>query len=455
MEDREETVRRLVDIVGGHVSVEQAEKLLDEHNWDVARAAEAYLLTGTIHCDCGGGGGGMLDDSSMERMFRRDQSHAQNEAAGCTTAAAGAATGGDSVVGGSYDEASVPLVLDFGRRAGGPGADASGPLVVKAEPSHRVAVRVEGDCVCCEWDVASGLPVAGVALCALGAPEGRGVVARAAVDALSVAGFRGSTRFPRTPRGLYDVRLYGRGRPASPVCVSAAPVRVGPPAPALRVSVHDGNAVRVTLEAKEGAAPAGARDWIGLFDAGERDNTVLCARDARCACADAVDGTLELHLPRRAGRYDVRYFDAASREGVCCAVSEAFAFEPRDTVTALAYRAGAGTLRVRWACAASEPTRWAWVGLFAGAQGANERRIAWDWCSSGVCSARGDHGLVDLALPAALADPLRARGSRAAATWAAQNLALRLYSSSMPSVLVATCALPEMPPEPASAASNK
>ena len=439
------------------MSAAHARKLLDDHHGDVAQAAEAYLLTGTITHD-GGSCGGALDDSSVEQMFRRDQYNAKTEAEGCT---ADIDDDEDDEDEDDRDMAeacrsSVPLVLDFGRSKGGVGSDSS-PLVVKAEPSHRLAVHVEGDTVCCRWDVASGLPVEGVALCPHGAPEGRCVVARTAVDPRSAAGFRGTARFEHTARGLYDVRLYGRGRPTLPVCVSDGAVRVGPPAPALCATVHDGNVVRITLGGDGGggdgtAVPVDARDWIGAFDAAERDNTVLCARDARCSCAAAVDGTLELHLPRRAGRYELRYFDARSREGVCCGVSPVIVFEPRDTVAALAYSAATGTLRVRWACAASAPTRWAWVGLFAdSAQGARARRLAWDWCSSGVCSARGDHGLVDLALPAALAAPLRARSTPgAAAAWAAQDLALRLYSSSVPSVLVATCALPTVPPEPAS-----
>ena len=459
MGDREDAVRRLVDITGGHMSTACAQRLLDEHDGDVARAAEAYLLMGTISTN-GRSCGGSLDDSSVEQMFRRDQSNAKNEAAECTADIDDDDDGDDDPAG--ADESSAPLVLDFGRSRGGAGGGDSSPLIVKAEPSHRLAVRVEGDCVCCQWDVASGLPVEGVALCPLGAPEGRCVVARTAVDPRAAAGFHGTARFARTARGLYDVRLYGRGRPEAPVCVSDSPVRVGPPAPVLRATVHDGNAVRITLGPADnlgatgaGTAPlVGPRDWIGAFDANERDNTVLCARDARCSCAAAVDGTLELHLPRRAGRYDLRYFDARSAAGVCCGVSEAFVFEPRDTVGALAYGAATGTLRVRWACAASAPTRWAWVGLFAAsAQGARAHRVTWDWCSRGVCSARGDHGLVDLVLPAALADTLRARTSpAAAAAWAAQDLALRLYSSSVPSVLVATCALPSIPPEPASTA---
>ena len=157
-----------------------------------------------------------------------------------------------------------------------------------------------------------------------------------------------------------------------------------------------------------------------------------------------------MRLPRRAGRYQARYFDSHSPKGVCCGESNVVDFVPRDTMEALAYTAATGVLRVRWSCFTHEPSSWFWIGVYTADpedpnSKAHAKRLAWNWCCKGTCSKNGDSGMLDLQLPQQTANTARTRNARA---WQLQHLLLRFYASS--SELLFEKRLEDVPPEPSS-----
>jgi len=379
---------------------------------------------------------GGLYDSGIERDFRQDQLRAMQYGP-----SSGEVEGhGDGLV-----------TLTFNRSASDAG---TGPVVIPAVPTHVLSVevlRVPGengrlcDAISAEWKVESGLPVTDIILLPYNAPEGLHEISHKYAEGACC--LNGEVSFDQVPRGMYDVRVYNRSNLQKPLATNKEPICVGPVA-VLSTSIQDGNALRISVSTK---VPGGSqmaelqvkpRDWIGLFLADEKDNTVLYDRNAYKYCSELTDSSLELRLPFCSGRFQVRYIDNESPYGVCSGVSEVIDYVPLDKMEALSYDPTLGKLRVRWSCFSREPSSWFWIGLFSEAKNKEKAvRETWNWCSKGQVASNKGSGLLDLQLPKKLKETVCSSRS-----WSYQDLELRFFVSS--SELLFTCPLPSAPQEP-------
>jgi len=429
----------LIKAVDSPLTWEEARNILEKFGWDVDRAAQSMLMSSSVVFANGG-----IADSGIERDFRDDQNQAFSDSKGTDTTAF------------CTDEPEGPVVLDFGRSST---ETSNGPLVIRAVPTHVLECEVRQGTdesgttfysIFCKWHVESGLPVTDIILYPRDAPEGTNSVAHKYAEGESC--LNGSVSFDYVDRGIYDVRIYGKDSPYKPVCGTEKPLVLGLLAN-LSTKIHDGNAVCITVSAdvdgKKAELQVKPKDWIGLFKADEKDNTVLYERGAYKYCSEIVDGQVDMRLPRFEGEYQFRYFDSDSPSGVCCGVSDVIKYTPRDSMEPLAYSTSTGILRIQWSCFSREPSNWFWIGIYSDAKaGDGAKRETWNWCCKGQLSSTGEHGLLDLEVPKNLANIISSRTDRC---WELQDLELRFYASS--SEFLFKQPLPSMPPEPAAGSS--
>jgi len=426
--DEMEAIDKLINTADIRLDFNTARAILEKNGWDFDRAAQSLMMSSEIfNLD------GSLYDSRVEREFRQDQSDALKY--GPSESSIDTSSGG-------------PVVMTFGL------SDKSakmGPVIIQAVPTHTMnvdVVRLIGEdekvsnAIRCTWHVESGLVVTDIVLYPRNAPVDCNPIAHKYADGQSSS--EGTVRFDGIDRGLYDIRLFNRKNMSKPLIETKEPIAVGSIAQ-IDAICHDGNALRITVSKKvdgdSAELPVKSRDWIGLFHAEEKDNTVFIGYKY---CSEIEDGSVEMRLPRESGKYQVRFFDCESPKGVCCGESAVIDYKPIDKLEALSYNTLTSILRVQWACFSREPSSWFWIGVFSNAKsGPKAKRETWNWCTKGNISKNGEHGMLDLELPKQLANTVYSRSSRG---WELQDLELRFFVSS--SEMLCSCPLPVMPQEP-------
>jgi len=426
--DESEAIDKLMQLALSPLDIGEARRILEMYGWDVEKASQSLMMMSSIASPEGG-----LYDSGIEREFRQDQLDAIQYGP-----SSGGATGhGDGLV-----------TLTFNRT----GADAGGgPVVIPAVPTHVLTtevLRVLGedgkpyDAISANWAVASGLPVTDIILYPHNAPEGLNEVAHKYAE--GACSLNGVVSFDRVDRGMYDVRAYNRSNLKKPLATNTEPICVGPVA-ILKTTIQDGNALRISVSTQVPGSnqtdeiQVKPRDWIGLFRADEKDNTVYITYKY---CSELVDSSLELRLPYCSDRFQVRYIDNDSPHGVCSGMSDVIDYIPLNKMEVLSYNSAEGKLRVQWSCFSRQPSSYFWIGLFSDSKNKEKaQRETWQWCSKGQVGANSGHGLLDLELPKKLAETVcSSRG------WEYKDFELRFYASN--TEFLFSCPLPFKPQEP-------
>lgn len=170
-------------------------------------------------------------------------------------------------------------------------------------------------------------------------------------------------------RGHYDVRFFRGASAAHAADVLVAVCCLGDVVP-LKVAVGHAPQRLLTVRVPS-AAVEGPSDWLALFPAGEHSN-----REHRCAVSmlasqatresDGADMVFNLKMPRKPGKYELRYFFGNSQS-----LQNGNAFSgrvpvvvPCEDVLTATFEVDIQRCTIAWKVYSVEPNKWQWIGVY-------------------------------------------------------------------------------------------